>query len=125
MSLNAKLVTIKETSLANNCPECYTDTGLVLTYYQKHIESRWYKKVTGEVSHVLHCKKCDTTIYPVKWTDDIERVLEYYSKAVTPGKRSFRLTRLSYILILLLIVILAGGIAILYYLNDPAAITAP
>lgn len=117
MSLNEKLVSIKEASLANNCPECYADTGLILTFHQKHIENRWYKKVTGEVSSTLHCKKCNTTIYPVKWTDDIERVLDYYTKAVTPGKPSFRLTRLSYILILLLIVIVAGGMAALHYLD--------
>ncbi|MBC9797564.1 hypothetical protein [Sinomicrobium weinanense] len=119
MALNEKLVAIKEASLTNNCPECYADTGLILTFYQKHIKSRWYKKVTGEVSNILRCNKCDTTIYPVKWTDDIERVLDYYSKTVTPGKTSFRLTRLSYILILLLIAIIAGGIVAYRYLEKP------
>lgn len=119
MALNEKLVAIKEASLTNNCPECYADTGLNLIFYQKHIENRWYKKVTGEVSNTLRCNKCNTTIYPVKWTDDIERVLDYYSKTVTPGKTSFRLTRLSCVLILLLIVIAAGGMAAYHYLEEP------
>ncbi|MGS2762392.1 hypothetical protein [Sinomicrobium sp. M5D2P9] len=123
MSSSEKLIAIKEASLSNNCPECYTDTGLTLTFYQKHIENRWFKKVTGEVSNTLCCNKCNSVIYPVKWTDDIERVMEYYTKTVIPNRTSFRLSRLSFILILLLIVIVTGIFAMLHYTGYGQGIT--
>lgn len=36
----------------------------------------------------MHCSVCDTTIYPIHWTEDIERVYNYQMKAFTPKKAS-------------------------------------
>ncbi|RAV28536.1 hypothetical protein [Sinomicrobium soli] len=114
MSLEKRIV-IKEASLANNCPECYTDSGLSLVFYQKHIQTPWYKKTTGEVTSTLQCKKCKSTIYPVKWTEDIERVIDYYTKTVVPKKSRLQLTGRSYYTIAFLLLLIAGLFAAFYY----------
>ncbi len=117
MSSGEKQITIKEASLTNNCPECYNATGLTLTFYQKQIENRWFKKVTGEVSNTLRCSKCNSTIYPVKWTDEIESVLEYYSKTISPAPTSLRLSGLSLALLFVIVVAVAGGFAVIHYVR--------
>ncbi|WP_461533598.1 hypothetical protein [Sinomicrobium sp.] len=114
MSLSEKRVVIKEAALTNNCPVCYNDSGLLLVFYQKHIETSWYKKITGEVNSDLQCKKCKSTIYPVKWTEDIERVIDYYTKTIIPEKRRFRLTKKSYYIAGILFVLI-GSLLALYY----------
>ncbi|MCX2718256.1 hypothetical protein [Lentiprolixibacter aurantiacus] len=106
-----KEVVIKEAEINNNCPECFNQ-DMQLTFFQKHRVSRWYYQITAEVTHQMVCNTCHSTIYPVKWTDDIERTFEYYQKMVTPEKKGLKLSRLSFLLIILLL-ILAG---VLYYL---------
>ncbi len=106
-----KEVVLKEAEITNNCPECFNQS-MKLTFFQKHRYSRWYYQVTGAVSHQIVCNTCHSTIFPVKWTDDIERIFDYYQKLVTPKKKGIRLSKLSYSLIVLLIV-LSG---VLYYL---------
>jgi len=91
---------IKQTALTNNCPECFSNEGLLLTFYQKHIENAWYKKATGEITDSIKCQNCNTDIYPVRWTDDIERVREFYLKSVETPARYFKLTRLAIITLL-------------------------
>ncbi len=56
--------------------------GLELTFKQKVIESKFYKSITftSQIKHETFCKTCNTDIYPVQWTDDIERVFEYQKK---------------------------------------------
>ncbi|WP_335965633.1 hypothetical protein [Galbibacter sp. PAP.153] len=97
---------IKEAALTNNCPECFSNEGLILTFYQKHIKSAWFKKATGEITDKIVCNNCHTTIYPVRWTEDIERVREFYLKTVENPKTYFKLTKLT-VFILLGIVIAA------------------
>ncbi len=104
-----KLEVIKETDLQNNCPECFNQE-LKLTFYQKHIYSKLFNRITGEVTHQITCKKCGSDIYPVKWTDDIERMFSYYQKMVAPDKASINFTGLFYALILFLIVIVGAGV---------------
>ena len=114
--MSEKLITIKEVSLNNNCPECYSKDGLRLTFQQKFIETKFYKSITSEISHNIECKTCNTKIYPVQWTEDIERVFEYQKKAFVPKKNSKYLKKASWIVIILIVVILIAIIAIGVYL---------
>lgn len=103
-----KLVAIKEANLNNNCPECFNQ-DLNLTFFQKHTYGRFFRKTTAEVSHKLICNKCKSTIYPVRWTEDIERMFNYYQKTVVPEPKASKPTFFFYILILLLIALVAGA----------------
>jgi len=107
-----KLVVISESDFTNNCPECFNQE-LKITFYQKHIESKLYHKVTSEVDHEMQCKTCGSTIYPIKWTENIERVFEYYRKMVTPEPSSMQFTPLFYLLFGLL-ALLIGAVIYLY-----------
>lgn len=86
--MSKKYITIKEFALSNNCPECYSNNGLRLTFKQKIVETKFYKSITNDIKNSIACKTCNTTIYPVQWTDDIERVFEYHQKAFEPKKSS-------------------------------------
>ena len=110
-----KNVLIKEARLTNNCPECFSNEDLVLYFHQRIRSNRFFIQVTDEVTKTISCDKCHSNIYPVKWTDDIERVFEYYDKMVTPKKASLKLTGLSYILLLLAIILVAAAISLALY----------
>ncbi len=103
-----KLIVIKEAELTNNCPECFNQ-DLKLTFYQKHRYGKLFYKTTSEVTGQVLCNKCGSDIYPSKWTDDIERIFEYYQKMVVPEKTSLKFTTLFYVLILLLLALAAVG----------------
>ncbi|MEJ2162529.1 MAG: hypothetical protein P8X60_04210 [Robiginitalea sp.] len=92
--------TIKVAPLTNNCPECFNQ-DLTLTFSQKHIHTPIYHKVTSELSRELKCNTCQTVIYPVSWTEDIERSVSYYQKAVQPDRSTIRFRPLFFILLLL------------------------
>jgi len=111
-----KLIKIKEVNLNNNCPECYSTNGLQLTFKQKFKETNLYKSVTAETAQEIECKTCNTIIYPVMWTDDIERVFNYQQKAFTPKKPSTQLKKKAWLLIAVLGIIIITGItfAIIY-----------
>ncbi len=104
-----KLEVIKEADLTNNCPECFNQ-DMKLSFYQKHKYGKLYHRVTGEVSNQIKCNKCNSVIYPVKWTEDIERIFDYYQKMVVPEKATVRYTTLFYILTLVLITLISAGI---------------
>ncbi len=106
-----KFIVIREADITNNCPECFNQ-DMTLTFYQKHRYGRLFHRTTSEVTHSLKCNTCKSTIYPVKWTDDIERSFEYYQKMAIPGKSALTFTTLFYILILLLIVVVGAGVYI-------------
>ena len=107
-----KLEVLKQAELTNNCPECFNQ-DLTLVFYQKHSHGKLFHRITPEVSHEIKCNKCNSLIYPVQWTDDIERIYDYYQKTVNPLRPSTRFTTLFYILVLLLISVVAGGIYLL------------
>lgn len=113
-----KLIILKEAEITNNCPECFNQ-DMKLTFYQKHLFGRLYHRTTATVTHQIKCNKCKSIIYPVKWTEDIERIYEYYQKMVSPEKASIKFTALFYILILSPFLI-AG---ILYYLLQSGIIS--
>jgi hypothetical protein len=104
-----KLVPIQEAELTNNCPECFNQ-DITLTFYQKHKYGKLYHNTTSEVTHELRCNKCNSIIYPVKWTEDIERSFDYYRKTVKPGRASIRFTTLFFVLVLLLICLVGAAI---------------
>lgn len=107
-----KLVVIKEANLTNNCPECFNQ-DLNLSFFQKHTYGRFFHKTTATVTNKLVCNKCKSTIYPISWTEDIERMFNYYQKTVVAEKKISKPTVFFYVLILLLIALVAGGIYIL------------
>lgn len=96
-----KFFTLKEVRLSNNCPECYSNDSLEITFKQKFTENVFYKAITNDITHEMHCFNCNTAIFPVRWTDDIERVVEYQQRAVKPKSKSVKLKPLAWIVILL------------------------
>lgn len=76
--------TIHTAKLKNNCPECYSTDGLVLSFTQKEKENLWFRKVDKDIKGVINCTTCKTRIFPVRWDEHIERVYEYYQKLVEP-----------------------------------------
>ncbi|MBT8297552.1 MAG: hypothetical protein HKP42_04870 [Maribacter sp.] len=100
---------IKKADITNNCPECFNQ-DMKITFQQKHKYGRLYDQTTSEVTHKIKCNKCESIIYPVNWTDDIERSFNYYQKMVSPKKASIRFTSLFYILIIAIIVLTGVGI---------------
>ena len=97
--MDAKFFTLREVELNNNCPECYSQDGLQLTFKQRFIENYLYKAISKETSYSLFCDVCKTIISPARWTNDIELVFEYQQRASPPKPVSFKLKTLSWILI--------------------------
>jgi len=104
-----KLVVIKEMELSNNCPECFNQ-DLKLTFYQKHRYGKLFHRVTSIVTNQIICQKCGSDIYPAKWTDDIERIFDYYKKMAVPEKSSLKFTGLFYGLMAIIVVLIGVGI---------------
>ncbi len=100
-----KLEIIKEADITNNCPECFNQ-DLRISFYQKHKYGKLVHRTTNEITHKIKCNKCDSTIYPVNWTDDIERIFEYYQKMVSPQKASIKFTSLFYFLMISVLVLI-------------------
>lgn len=102
--------TLKEVQLNNNCPECYSSDGLKLTFKQKFVENLFYKAITKNTKYEIYCKTCTTDIFPIRWTDDIEQVVAYQKRAVTPKPKSLKLKKAGWFFIivdLLLFIIIA------------------
>lgn len=105
-----KFEIVKEAVISNNCPECYNQE-MSLKFLQRHLYSRLYHRTTSEVRHEIKCTKCLSIIYPVKWTEDIERSFEYYQKTVNPSAAGIKFTALFYGILSGMLLIAAG----LYY----------
>ena len=108
MLMDDKYITIKEVTLKNNCPECFNNEGLHLTFRQKFVENKFYKSITSNVKYDILCKMCETNIYPVQWTDDIERVVEYQNRAFVPKKASTNFKNIFWVIIGLLVLSIIG-----------------
>ncbi|HZW62305.1 MAG TPA: hypothetical protein VFF15_01530 [Flavobacteriaceae bacterium] len=109
--MKEQYITIKEYALNNHCPECFSKNGLHLLFKQRFIDSRFYKSVTSETIFEMNCKTCETTIYPSRWTDDIERVVAYQQKAFSPKKTSFKLKRIAWILLFAFLILVTALVA--------------
>ncbi|MCB0444404.1 MAG: hypothetical protein KDC68_01845 [Gelidibacter sp.] len=97
--MEAKFFTLKEVALHNNCPECFSREGLQLTFKQRFVENNFYKAISSDTVPSLICNVCHTEIFPARWTDAIDSVYDYHKKAATPKPTSFKLKKLSWILI--------------------------
>ncbi|MBD3864189.1 MAG: putative nucleic acid-binding Zn ribbon protein [Olleya marilimosa] len=113
--MSDRLLTINTVDLNNNCPECFSTKGLQLTFKQRFIETAFYKSITQEVNTEMHCTVCNTTIYPARWTDDIERVYDYQMKAFQPKKSSKKYKSLFWILIGAVTILIAAILSVIVY----------
>ena len=93
------LVTVKEVVLNNNCPVCYAKGSLLITFKQKVIETKFHKSITSEINHDINYKTCESPIYPVQWTNDIERVMDYQKRAFKPMANSTYIKKTSWVII--------------------------
>ena len=116
MAVKDPKILLKEIDLQNNCPECFSQVGLRLRFYQRFHQNLFFKRLTNEVNNVMDCQKCGSTIYPVQWTEDIERVHEYYTKLVKPRKTSFKLTKWGYVLVFADVLLVVG--LVLYFTGN-------
>ncbi|MGB5418531.1 hypothetical protein [Algibacter sp.] len=112
-----KLIDVKDVALKNNCPECFSKDGLRLTFRQKIKETKFYKSITSDISYEMNCNNCNSIIYPVQWTDDIDLVFEYQKKAFTPKRASTYIKKTSWIVIASSVLIIALILFLLFYLN--------
>ena len=110
-----KLITVKEFILKNNCPECYSNTGMKLTFKQRFIETSFYKRITNDITHTISCNTCHSTIYPVQWDEHIERVFEYQQKAFVPKKASRRFKKSAWILFSIASILLIAVVSLIIY----------
>jgi len=103
-----KSIVLKEVQLNNHCPECYSKEDLMLTFKQRFVENRFFKAFTEHITHSLSCRKCNSEIFPVRWTDDIEQVVEYHIRGTNPKPKSLKLKKTAWVLILTIVIIFLG-----------------
>lgn len=116
--MNDHYTHLKEVTLKNNCPECYSKDGLHINFQQKIIETKFYKSITPEVKHEIFCKTCNSTIYPVSWTNDIEQVFNYHQKALEPMNPSTYIKKASWVAIIGALLVVALAIFAVYYTQN-------
>jgi len=112
--MEKKTQIIHSAKVNNNCPECYSTEGLEFTFSQEDVENKLYSKAKSEVIETLYCHKCNQTIYPVNWTETIERIYDYHKKLARPKGTGIKLKPLAYLLILVDVLII---VALIYYLK--------
>lgn len=69
-------------TLKNNCPVCYKDDSLQLTFFQTEKETYFYRKAEKAILGNVLCGNCNQTIFPIQYTKDMELVYDYHSKKV-------------------------------------------
>ncbi len=111
--MSSKINTLHTARLKNNCPTCFGTDGLEFTFTQVEKESPLYKKPAAEIESRLYCHTCKNDIYPVNWTEDIERVFDYNKKIAETNKQYLKVKPLFYVLVIVAIVLVA---AIVYLL---------
>lgn len=95
---SSRFFTLKEARIGNNCPECYSNDSLELTFKQKLSETKFYKAITDDTISELHCLNCEVQIFPVRWTNDIELVVAYHNRALKTKSKSIKLKTLTWVL---------------------------
>ena len=99
--------------LKNNCPTCFGTDGLEFTFTQVEKENSFFKKPASEIESNLYCHTCKNDIYPVNWTEDIERVFDYNKKIAETNKQYLKVKPLFYISVVVAIVLVAAVVYIL------------
>ncbi len=112
--MQEQIHTLHTSRIHNNCPECYSTEGLEFSFSQEEKENKLYSKASKEIKETLYCHSCEQQIFPIKWTDDIERVYEYQRKLAQPKSTGIKLKPLAYIMILIDAIAIA---ALIYYLK--------
>jgi hypothetical protein len=102
--------TLHKAKLINHCPTCFATDGLELVFTQEKTHSKFYEKVAKEINYKMYCHSCNNQIYPVNWTDDIERVYEYNRKLAKPSNTGIKLKPLLLYSILLVAIIIVAAI---------------
>ncbi|MBP2831391.1 hypothetical protein J8281_04250 [Aquimarina sp. U1-2] len=113
--MKKEYIVLKETTLTNNCPECYATDGMVLSFKQEKQKSKFWIRTKKNVLESIVCGKCENTIYPGQWTTDIERVYDYHKKTIDSKPASLKFTGLFYGLLLFVLVIVGLGYLYLYH----------
>jgi len=113
--VKTEYIVLKETTLTNNCPECYSKDSLQLSFKQQKQFSKLFITTKKDIIECLDCKKCETTIYPGRWTDDIERVYNYHKKTIQKTPSGTRFTVLFYLLVFFVVIVL--GMLYIYLYN--------
>jgi len=113
---SSRFFTLKEARIGNNCPECYSNDSLELTFKQKLTETRFYKAITDETISEIRCLNCDVQIFPIRWTDEIEQVVNYHKRALKTKSKSTKLKPIAWglmtfgIIVLIAIILFATGV---------------
>lgn len=94
-------------SLRNNCPQCFSTNGLELEFHQQWVENAWVRYTAKTVKEVLHCEHCQSAIYPVNWSQDIERVYQYHLKLAQKPSQ-FKIKPLLWTVVVALAIVLFG-----------------
>lgn len=110
--MSKSLTTFYRASIKNNCPECFSTSGLEVLFKQEWEDSLWYKRTTDRVEEVLTCHHCQARIYPIDWTDDIERVYAYHVK-LAQKESYFKLKPLSWLLLVLMLSALIATVVLM------------
>ena len=103
-----KTNTLHTARLNNNCPTCFGTDGLEFTFSQNEQENAFFHKPNSKIEETLYCHNCKHTIYPVNWTEDIERVYNYNKKLAETNRQYLKIKPLFYILIIVAIILVAA-----------------
>ncbi|WP_347373352.1 hypothetical protein [Aequorivita sp. Q41] len=106
--MKKKLLTLHTARLNNNCPTCFGTDGLEFTFVQEKTETLFFKKPAKQIDKKLYCHTCKNIIYPVNWTEDIERVYAYNKKIAETNKHYLKVKPLFYILIITALIVVAA-----------------
>ncbi|WP_179004309.1 hypothetical protein [Winogradskyella forsetii] len=107
---SSRFFTLKEARLSNNCPECYSNDSLELTFKQNLTESKFHKAITNETACELRCLNCEVQIFPIMWTDDIDRVVDYHKRGLKTKPKSTKLKPITWGILVFVIVVLIATI---------------
>ena len=59
--------------LSNNCPECYSNEGLEISFVQEELENRFYSKSQNSIIETIFCKNCAAQIAGVRNAGNVGR----------------------------------------------------
>ena len=110
--MKSEYLLLKKTEINSNCPECYATDGLSLSFKQEKISSRFVSNYKNQIIERMYCTKCETDIFPGRYTDDIQRVYDYHKKTITPQPSNIRLSTISYCMIGIGVLIIAGLVSL-------------
>ncbi|TYP77142.1 hypothetical protein [Aquimarina intermedia] len=117
--MKTEYINLKKAILNNNCPECFATESLALSFDQKRITTPLIVHTKKEVIESMQCLKCNTEIFPGRYTDDIDRVYQYHKKTVQPKSASIKLRILAIVILFLIVLV---SIALYVFIAKPAVL---